>query len=75
LKDENGIYYLHLYNGYMRAIALNGPWTVAEQASAGASTAENEARKAGPLDLLEVPKIPRRARGPRSRRDPFLRST
>jgi len=54
-KDQIGVHYLHLYNGYVQAPTVNGPWTVAAQAPAGAATAEDEARKSGPLDLLEGP--------------------
>ena len=35
LRDDKGTYYLHLYNGYVQAPALNGPWTVAAQAASG----------------------------------------
>jgi hypothetical protein len=64
LRDDKGIYYLHLYNGYVQAPALNGPWTVAAQAPAGASTAEEDARKTGSLDLLEGPKDPKTGERP-----------
>lgn len=55
-RDEKGTCSLHLYNGYVQAPALNGPWNVAAQAPAGASTVEDDARKTGSLDLLEGPK-------------------
>ena len=58
LKDAAGIYYLHLYNGYVQSTGVYGPWSTAAQAPTGASTAEAEARAAGPLDLLEGPKNP-----------------
>src|SRR4029077_6716242 len=58
LRDDKGTYYLHLYNGYVQAPALNGPWTVAARAPAGAGTAEKEAGGTGSLDLLEGPKNP-----------------
>jgi hypothetical protein len=29
LKDPAGIYYLHLYDGWVRAAALDGPWEIA----------------------------------------------
>ena len=58
LKDVKGIYYLHLYNGYVQSTGVYGPWSFGAQAPAGASAAEAEARAAGPLDLLEGPKNP-----------------
>ena len=29
LKDPNGTYYLHLYDGWVRAASLDGPWELA----------------------------------------------
>ena len=54
-----------------------GPWTVAAQAPDGAQTAEDEARKTGPLDLLEGPKDPTTGERPtlRPARSPDLRTT
>ena len=64
LRDDKGAYYLHLYNGYVQSPALNGPWTVAAQAPAGAATAEQDARKEGALDLLEGPRDPKTGERP-----------
>jgi len=64
LRDDKGTYYLHLYNGYVQAPALKGPWTVAAQPPAGAGTAEEDARKTGSLDLLEGPKDPKSGERP-----------
>lgn len=52
LKDPAGVCYLHLFDGYLRAPALDGPWTVASQPPAGAATAEKQARDSGFVDLM-----------------------
>jgi hypothetical protein len=55
LKDGTGRLYLHVFNGYMEATSLNGPWSVANRAPQGASEAEKQARDSGLVDLLEKP--------------------
>jgi hypothetical protein len=52
LKDAAGTCYLHLFDGYLRAPALAGPWTVASQPPAGAAAIEKQARASGLVDLL-----------------------
>lgn len=53
LKDKTGQLFLHLYDGYMAAPRLEGPWTVAPPPE-GAAQAETQALQAGtPPDLLE----------------------
>ena len=39
LKDKTGALYLHLYDGWMRAASLGGPWTVATNPPASLATA------------------------------------
>ncbi len=52
LKDLDGRYYLHLYDGYLQATALDGPWTVASLPPAGADTALKAAGDSGQVDLM-----------------------
>jgi len=52
LKDPAGKCYLHLYEGYLQAPDLNGPWTVATQPPAGATVAEQQAASSGQVDLM-----------------------
>ena len=52
LKDQSARYYLHLFDGYLQAPSLDGPWTVASHAPAGADVAEKLAVGAGQADLL-----------------------
>jgi len=51
LRDHSGHYYLHLWDGYLEASALNGTWHVAPAPPSGASAAETLARDSG-VDLL-----------------------
>lgn len=52
LKDATGHFYLHLFDGYLEAASLKGPWTVASQPPAGAEAAEKEATASGEVDLM-----------------------
>ena len=53
-KNSQGEEYLHLLDGFMKAPALDGPWTVAQQVPAGASQVEQAANSDGiPVDLLQ----------------------
>jgi hypothetical protein len=54
LKDRAGKYYLHLFDGYMEAPALEGPWTVSMTPPADLKKAEKAARASGQVDLMEV---------------------
>ena len=51
LKDQSGRCYLHLFDGYLDAPSLDGPWSIAGAPPAGASTAEAQAAQNG-TDLL-----------------------
>lgn len=51
LKDSSGHYYLHLFDGYVQAASLDGPWTIAS-APSGAASAEQQANSSGETDLL-----------------------
>jgi hypothetical protein len=52
LKDSVQQHYLHLFDGYLQASRLDGAWTVASHAPAGAGTAEKLAVESGWVDLL-----------------------
>jgi hypothetical protein len=52
LRDQSGKYYLHLFDGYVEAPALSGPWTVAQSVPSGVKKAEAEAIQAKQVDLL-----------------------
>jgi hypothetical protein len=52
LRDPAGALYLHLFDGYVTATALGGPWTIPEKVRADVKTAEKEAVKAKQVDLL-----------------------
>jgi len=52
LKDGTGKCYLRLFDGYLQAAALDGPWTVAGQPPAGAAAAEKQAVDSGAVDLM-----------------------
>lgn len=52
MKNNLGTYYLHVLNGYLFSAHLNGPWAISAP-PAGASVAEEAARKSEAVDLLE----------------------
>jgi hypothetical protein len=54
LRDSTGVHYLHVYDGWMMAAALGGPWTVAAQPPSSLATAmQNLKEQNAPVDLLE----------------------
>ena len=52
LKDESGRCYLHLFDGYLDASSLSGPWTITAQPPPGAGVAESAAADSGQTDLM-----------------------
>ena len=52
LKDAAGHFYLHLFDGYLTASVLDGPWQVASHLPAGIAAAEKQATDAGQVDLM-----------------------
>jgi hypothetical protein len=55
LDDASGKYYLHLFDGFVQAMALSGPWTMAQNVP---GAAVNLAQKLGQdkvVDLMEGP--------------------
>lgn len=51
-RDDKDAYWLHVYDGYMTATALAGPWTVAKKVPAAVSKAGEAAAKSGQVDML-----------------------
>ncbi len=51
LRDQTG-YYLHLFDGYMYAENIEGPWIAAQSLPKDIQDAEKEASSAGQVDLL-----------------------
>ena len=53
LRAPAGTHYLHVFDGWMEAPALQGPWTAARATIPDLATALEAARKSGSVDLLE----------------------
>lgn len=53
VKDPSGHYYLHLFDGFVQAPGLQGPWKAVAGPSADLRTAEKLARDSTRTDLLE----------------------
>ncbi len=51
-RDNNDAYWLHVYDGFMTATVLAGPWTVATKVPSAVQTAAQAAAKAGQVDML-----------------------
>ena len=52
LRAKSGQYFLHLFDGYVQATSLNGPWTVTEKVPSEVSKAESQVVKGKQVDLL-----------------------
>ena len=46
-------YYLHVYDGWLFANAIEGPWTLAGSVPVGLNTEALQLAKAGVVDLLD----------------------
>ena len=55
LDDKSGKYYIHLFNGFVVATNLSGPWTLAKQVPKSASTVAQELAKQRVVDLMTGP--------------------
>jgi hypothetical protein len=64
LKESTGKHYLHLFDGYMEAPALAGPWTVSAKLPLEAKKAEKAARDSGQVDLMEGQPDPQTKKSP-----------
>lgn len=63
VREASGIHYLHLFDGWMRASAVDGPWSVAENPPAELARAVDALRRSEqPVDLLEG-EVPEAAAG------------
>ena len=51
-RDDGDAYWLHVYDGFMTATALAGPWTVAKKVPSAVQTAAQAAAKSGQVDML-----------------------
>ena len=51
-RDESDHYWLHVYDGYMTATALKGPWTVADKVPSSVQKAGQAAAKSGQVDMM-----------------------
>ena len=52
LKTASGTHYLHLFDGYLEAPGLEGPWTVSKAPPKDAAKAEEQALASRQTDLL-----------------------
>ncbi len=69
LRDKSGHHFLHLFDGYVEAAGLAGPWTVADKVPASVRKAESQAVKAKQVDLLAG------QADPQTKQKPPLKST
>jgi hypothetical protein len=54
LRDSSGTHYLHLFDGWMKAASLEGPWSVAHDPPPELAKARQQLTRSGqPVDLLE----------------------
>lgn len=53
LRDASGRHYVHVFDGWMEAASLAGPWTVVKGAREDLAKAMEEAVKGGQVDLLQ----------------------
>ncbi len=58
LKDSSGKHYLHLFDGWVEATGILGPWTVSRTPCSDLEQAKLEAVAGGQVDLLEGPDDP-----------------
>jgi hypothetical protein len=54
LKDAAGTHYLHLFDGWVTAAAVTGPWSVAQRPPADLSLIMQMVAKSATVDLLEL---------------------
>ncbi len=69
LRDKLGQHYLHLFDGYVQAAGLDGPWTTASRLPPDIKTAEAQAVKDKQVDLLAG------RENPQTKQKPSLKST
>jgi hypothetical protein len=69
LRDRSGQHFLHLFDGYVQASGLGGPWKVAGKVPSEVKKAEEQAVKAKQVDLLAGQE------DPKTKQKPSLKST
>ena len=69
LRDKSGEHFLHLFDGYVQAAGLAGPWITARKVPADVKKAEDQAVKAKQVDLLAGQE------NPKTKQKPSLKST
>lgn len=69
LRDQSGKHFLHLFDGYVEAPGLTGPWTVCQKVPAEVTKAEKQAVAAKQVDLLTGQE------NPETKQKPSLEST
>ncbi|HEX7230434.1 MAG TPA: autotransporter [Candidatus Binatia bacterium] len=55
LDDKSGKYYIHLFDGFVEAPVLTGPWTVAKNLPNGANQAAQDLSNKKIIDLMNGP--------------------
>ena len=55
LRDNTGTIYFHLFDGFLKAPGLAGPWTTATAVPPGVAKAAADLGKSGAVDLMEGP--------------------
>jgi hypothetical protein len=69
LRDSDGKYFLHLFDGYVTAGSLEGPWTVATSVPTDVTTAQEQAVSSKQVDLLAGQE------NPETKQKPSLKTT
>ncbi len=69
LRDKSGRHFLHLFDGYVQAATLGGPWTAAEKVPGDVKKAEKQAVKTREVDLLAGQE------NPQTKQKPSLKSS
>jgi hypothetical protein len=55
MRDGSGTIYYHLFDGFLQAPGLAGPWTIAQPVPPGIVRAATDLGKSGVVDLMEGP--------------------
>ena len=64
LRDATGTEYFHLFDGFLQAPAMNGPWTVTAKVPSGMNDVATKLAKAGVVDLMDKPPAAKEAPPP-----------
>ena len=59
LRDAAGTVYLHLFDGFVQAPAMAGPWTTTAKVPKGMDDVAAKLAKAGVIDLMDKPPTPK----------------